>query len=83
MHAYRVQHERVVRTIVVLVGTVLILAIGNLAGLGPPEWPSLHSLLSTSERMGPAPRPACKNPGLIGNAECPTHRHSGTPGSRR
>jgi hypothetical protein len=39
---------------IVLVGTVLILALGNLAGFRPPEFPSLSSLFSPSYHTEPS-----------------------------
>jgi hypothetical protein len=48
--------QRVQRTTatIVLVARVLFLALGNLAGSGPPEFPSLSSLFSLSYHTEPS-----------------------------
>jgi len=61
---------------IVSCGTGLILAIGNLAGLGPAEWPSIGTLFSTSHRTQTLNRP-CPAPSLLGGPACPRTEYSG------
>jgi len=46
--------SRAVTTLVIAVATVLFVALGDIAGFGPPEFPSVSSLFSTTYRV-PAP----------------------------
>ena len=61
---------------IVLCGTVLILAIGSLAGLGPPQWPSVRTLFSTSYHKGTMNRP-CPASSRPGGPACPRTEYSG------
>jgi hypothetical protein len=45
--------SRALTTLIVAVATVLFVAFGDLAGFGPPEFPSVRSVFSTSYRVPP------------------------------
>jgi len=61
---------------IVSCGTGLILALGNIAGLGPPEWPSVGALFSTSYHPPSVNRP-CPPRSLLGGPECPRTEYKG------
>jgi hypothetical protein len=81
IHGRGVQH--VVTATIIVSLTVLVIALGNLAGLGPPEWPSLNRFFSFGHHGIATYEAPCKAPNQIGSAACPTHRYHGSAHPRQ